>query len=189
MNFNSFLRGIAIWLLPVLFLWWIATPVYNLFLTTATNNLLKISESHNETSVKRYDKHNLLVYRTDYQGKTSTGHVGSIRVTDAQFNWVLTAVLFLAVPGVKFRERLQALGWATLALVFFHLVLLFFFVKFILATQLGAWSTANYSSFWQNFWGLGKHLLDLPFKFAMPLVLWVLFFYDKIRKTAIEGTA
>ena len=45
-------------------------------------------------------------------------------------------------------------------------------VKFIYATQLGAWSAENYGSWGQNFFGLGKHLLDLPFKFALPLLLW-----------------
>ena len=39
-------------------------------------------------------------------------------------------------------------------------------MKFVYATQLGAWSLAHYGAFARNFWGLGKHLLDLPFKFV-----------------------
>ncbi len=181
MNFNQFLKGLAIWLIPVVLVWLLVTPYYNLFLTTATNNVLRLSEIGNKTSVRRHDDHHLLINRTDLKLKTSTGHVGSVRVTDVQFNSLLMALLFLAVPGVPFKRRMQALGWAMLALVFFHIILLFFWVKFTLATQLGSWSSENFSSLWQNFWGLGKHLLDLPFKFAMPLVLWVVFFFDKIR--------
>ena len=181
MDFRQFLKRLAIWVVPVVLFWYVLTPVYNVFLTSATNNLYRLTESPNETSVKRYDKHNLLIYRTDIQGRTSTGHVGSIRVTDVQFNWLLTAMLFLAVPGVALRERLRTLGWASLFLACFHLLLLFFFVKFWLATQMGGWSASHFTPFWQNFWGLGKHLLDLPFKFAMPLVLWMACFYAQLR--------
>ena len=77
---------------------------------------------------------------------------------------------------MPWRERLANLGWAVLIAVFFHLLLLFFFVKFVYATQLGAWSLAHYGAFARNFFGLGKHLLDLPFKLALPLVLWAAFY-------------
>ena len=53
---------------------------------------------------------------------------------------------------------------------------LLFWVKFIYTTQLGEWSAAHWSAWQINFWGLGKHLLDLPFKFSLPLLLWAGFY-------------
>jgi hypothetical protein len=47
-------------------------------------------------------------------------------------------------------------------------------------TQLGAWSAAHYGTFGQNFWGLGSHLLDLPFRFALPLILWAVFYFERL---------
>ena len=55
-----------------------------------------------------------------------------------------------------------------------------FWVKFVYATQLGSWSAANYGPWQQNFWGLGKHLLDLPFKFSLPLLLWAGFYLRQL---------
>ena len=76
--------------------------------------------------------------------------------------------------------RLSNLGWAALITVSFHLVSLFFYVKFAYATQLGSWSLEHYGPFARNFYGLGKHLLDLPFKFALPLLLWCGFYLGSV---------
>ncbi len=53
-------------------------------------------------------------------------------------------------------------------------------MKFTYATQLGAWSVAHYGSFAQNFWGLGKHLFDLPFKLTLPFLLWAVFYLREL---------
>src|SRR6185295_10256761 len=98
--------------------------------------------------------------------------IHSFRVTDVHFHLVMLMALFLAVPSVSWRRRGENLGWALLAVVFFDIALVFFRVKFVYATGLGAWSLAHYGTFARNFWGLGKHLLDLPVKFALPLLLW-----------------
>src|SRR5262249_54983166 len=56
------------------------------------------------------------------------------------------------------------------------IVLVAFIVKAAYATRLGAWSAAHYGVFARNFWALGKHLLDLPLKLALPLLLWCAFY-------------
>ena len=38
----------------------------------------------------------------------------------------------------------------------------------------------HYGAIRRNFWGLGKHLLDLPMKLALPLALWVGFYYPRL---------
>jgi hypothetical protein len=59
-------------------------------------------------------------------------------------------------------------------------------VKFVYATQLGDWSMSHYGAFARNFWGLGKHLMDLPFKLALPLVLWAAFYFEPLMG-AVRG--
>jgi len=81
---------------------------------------------------------------------------------------------------VPWRQRWANLGWALLVAVFFHLLLVLLWVKFTYATQLGAWSLAHYGPLARNFWGLGKHLLDLPVKLALPLVLWAAFYLRRL---------
>ena len=95
-----------------------------------------------------------------------------MRVTDIHFPLVLLIALFLAPPDVPAAERFANLGYALLITLFFEVIDLFFWVKFAYATQLGQWSAAHYGPFARNFWGLGKHILDLPVKLALPFALW-----------------
>ena len=181
---SRFVRGVLLWLVPVVLAWLVATPFYNRFLTEAAENLVKLSESPNVTRLSVTQKHYFMIFRSDYPA--AGGQVTSVRVTDTHFPLVMLGAFFLAVPGVGWRKRLEALGWAVLLSVFFHLLSLFFWVKFVYATQLGEWSAARYGVFAQNFWGLGKHLLDLPFKFAFPLILWAFFYLRLLLPSARE---
>ncbi|MEM7585743.1 MAG: hypothetical protein AAF560_20300 [Acidobacteriota bacterium] len=173
-----FLGGILIWILPVAALWWYATPVYNMFLTNSAENLVRLTERPKVTRLLEHDKHHLVITRTDFA--TARGWLDSVRTTDVHFPLIMLGAFFLAVPGVSWKQRFENLGWAALISVFFHIFSLFFWVKFVYATQLGEWSAEHYTVFWQNFWGLGKHLIDLPFKLAMPLLLWTAFYFSKL---------
>lgn len=170
--YRRFLRNLLLWLVPVVVVWLAVTPVYNRVLLAAGGGLVALVESPNVTELlpAYEDPHYALVHRLDFP--PARRRAGSFRLTDLHFHLVLLGVLFLAVPGVPWRERLENLGWALLVAVAFHLVLVLFQVKFIYATQLGPWSADNYGPFARNFWGLGKHLLDLPFKLGLPLALW-----------------
>ena len=53
-------------------------------------------------------------------------------------------------------------------------------MKFVYATQLGSWSLANYGAVARNLYGMGKHLLDLPIKLALPLILWASFYFGRL---------
>jgi len=172
------IRNILLWIVPVWLVWTLLTPVYNRFLKTAAENLLLLTESPNVSSLLVQDPHTTHIRRRDFPPSRSL--VGTVRVTDLHFHLVLLAALFLAVPDVPWRERLANLGWAVLISVFFHLLLLFFWVKFVYATQLGSWSLAHYGPFARNLFGLGKHLLDLPFKLSLPLILWAAFYIGRM---------
>ncbi len=186
MSFSSrtwslrFIRNLLLWLIPAAIVWALATPFYNQFLARATESLLRIVESPDVSSFMPRDAHYAVITRADLKSK---GLLYSIRVTDTHFPVVLTMALFLAVPGIRLSHRFSRLGWALLFSAFFHLISLFFYVKFAYATQLGAWSAEHYSSFAQNFFGLGKHLLDIPFKLALPVILWTTFHLDLISNS------
>ncbi|HVS03279.1 MAG TPA: hypothetical protein VMT16_10965 [Thermoanaerobaculia bacterium] len=172
-------RNLLLWLPPVALVWLLVTPYYNLFLTHAAENLVRLTERPDVTRLQTHDRHHLVITRT---GARVPGLPYSVRTTDVHFHLVLLGALFLAVPSVPWRQRLANLGWALLATVFFHLLDLLFWVKFVYATQLGAWSAARYGAFGQNFWGLGKHLLDLPVKLALPLALWGVAYLGELRR-------
>ena len=176
---NYFLKRAVLWVVPVIVLWWAITPLYNHFLTVSTQSLLRLTESPSVTTLQTHDRHNLVITRSDYP--TQKGKLASIQTTSVHFHLILMGILFMGIPGIPSKERFSNLGVSLLISVFFHLTLLFFYVKFIYATQLGSWSASHYGPFGQNFWGLGKHLLDLPFKFALPLILWLSFYFQELR--------
>ena len=182
---GRFALGVALWLIPVAFVWAMLTPFYNSFLTVSAENLVRLTESPRATRLLKHDKHHFVVTRTDVP--TTRSRFGSVRTTDVHFPLVMLGAFFLAVPGIAWRKRLENLGWATLISIFFHIVSLLFWVQFIYATQNDSWSAENYATWQMNFWGLGKHLLDLPFKFAMPLLLWTAFYLRELLPAPPRG--
>jgi hypothetical protein len=178
------IRNVLLALIPVWLVWMLLTPVYNRFLLISARNLVRLTESPNVTDLPRRDTHFAYVQRLDFPPAKSLVH--SFRVTDVHFHFVLLGALFLGVPRIRWRDRLGNFGWACLITVFFDIFLVFFYVKFVYATQLGDWSMSHYGSFARNFWGLGKHLMDLPFKLALPLVLWAAFYFEPLMG-AVRG--
>jgi hypothetical protein len=171
----SFLRNALLWAVPVALVWTLLTPFYNRFLLGSAQNLVRLTESPSVTDLLRKDDNFAYISRRDFPPSRSL--VNSFRVTDVHFHLLMLGVLFLAVPRIPWRRRLENLGWAFLITIFFDIILIFFYVKADYAARLGAWSLAHYGPFARNFYGLAEHLLDLPFKFAFPLLLWAGFYY------------
>lgn len=170
-----FVRNALLWVVPVVLLWTLLTPVYNRFLLGSAQNLVHLTEYPSVTDLMRKDNHFAYISRRDFPPSRTLVH--SFRVTDVHFHLIMLGVLFLAVPGIPWRRRLENLGWAFLITIFFDIFLIFFYVKSTYATQLGPWSLAHYGAFARNFWGQSAHVLDLAFKFALPLLLWAGFYY------------
>jgi hypothetical protein len=173
-------RNLLLWILPVVALWVLFTPFYNRFLALASERLTRAGEFPAVTRLAIQDTHQVVVTRSDVSGKD--GFIYRFRITDVHFNLILTIALFLAVPAVEGRRRAENLGWALLLSVLFHILVLFFYVKFVYSTQLGAWSNDHYGPVAQNLWGFGKHLLDLPFKLALPFMLWAGFYFADFQR-------
>ena len=167
-----------LWMVPVTVVWVLLTPSYNRFLEVGGENLTRLVESPNVTRLDPKDEHYTLISRLDFPPARET--VGQIRLTDLHFPVVLMTALFLAVPGVGWKERLSNLGYALVFTAVFHLVLVLFRVNFTYTTQLGEWSLETYGPVARNFWGLGKHVLELPVKLAMPLLLWAGFYVGEL---------
>jgi hypothetical protein len=179
-----FIRNVVLWLVPVALLWTLLAPVYNRFLLGSAENLAQWTESPNVTDLLRRDSHFAFISRRDFPPAKSLVH--SFRVTDVHFHLVMLGALFLAVPRIPWGKRLENLGWALLITVFFNIFLVFLYVKFTYATQLGAWSVAHYGPFARNFWGLGKHLFDLPFKLTLPFLLWTAFYLRELMTQVVR---
>ena len=175
---NRFVIGILLWLIPAAAAWLALTSLYNPFLTKAAENLVRLTESPSVTRLLVKPPHHFVITRTDVP--SAKGWLSSVRVTDTHFPLIMMLAFFLAVPGIPWKRKLENLAWACLILVFFHIFSLFLWVKFVYATQLGDFSAQNYSAFKQNFWGLAKHLADLPFKLGMPLMLWAAFYIREL---------
>jgi hypothetical protein len=168
-----FLRNVLLWLIPVWVVWALFTPFYNRLLLAGAQNLLHLSEYPSATQLLVQGTHDAVIARIEPPlGRLQHG----FRVTDIHFHLVLLAALFLAVPRVPWRERLGHLGWALLVTVFFDVFVVFSKVKVAYATQLGNWSLEHYGPLARNAWGLLHHLLDLPFKLALPFALWAAFY-------------
>jgi hypothetical protein len=172
-------RNALLWILPMALLWLLLTPSYNRLLAATGEILLHLGESPNTSRLYVRDTHILRIVRTDIGGGQKTLH--ETRLSDFHFDWILLGALLLATPGVPPARRVRALAWSAGVLLVFHLLLLVFYVESIYATGLGDWSARHYGALARNFWGLGKHLLDLPFKLGLPFALWAWFAFRQIE--------
>lgn len=171
-------RNVVLWALPTVLAWLALTPPYNLFLARAGESAARLTERPAVTRIDLSRGHEAVVSRSDTRAGGRLPY--RMRLTDVHFPLVLLVALFLAVPDVPWRERLANLGYALLVTALFHVVDVVFWVKFVYATQLGEWSLREYGPFARNFWGMGKHLLDLPVKLALPLLLWGWFYLGRL---------
>jgi hypothetical protein len=103
------------------------------------------------------------------------------------FHLVLTAALFLAVPRVPARRKLEALGWALFATVAFDVLAVVAETEATYAVRLGDWSLRHYGPWARNLYGLAGHLLGLPMKLALPFALWAGFHLRLLLGDPEEG--
>jgi hypothetical protein len=181
------IRHTLLWLVPVVLVWWWATPVYNRVLLSSAGRLLAVFERPAVTELVAKGDDDALIERRDFPPARAV--VYQFRVTDVHFHLLLLGALFLAVPGLPWRERLRNLLFAALITAAYDVLVVIFIVEFVYSTQLAAWSLAHYGALARNFFGLGKHLLDLPFKLALPLLLWCAFYLPRLRAAATASAA
>jgi hypothetical protein len=181
------MRNTLLWLVPAAILWVLATPIYNRQLLHIASGVLHVVERPAVTDLLPKGNDDAYVVRKDFPPARALAY--TFRVSDLHFHLILLAALFLGVPGIAWRERLGNLVIAAAVTVCYDILLVVFVVKFAYATQLGDWSLSHYGALARNFYGLGKHLLDLPFKLALPLLLWSVFYLPQMLQEPAETDA
>ena len=172
-----------LWALPVTVLVWVLiTPLYNRFLVVSAEGFVRMTEHPAQTHLDLREGEYAVASRRDFG--TRAHDVTRGRVTDTHFNALLLGAMFLAVPRITLSQRFGNLGWALLIAMFFHILLLSLLVKFTYATQMGDYSLAHFGTFARNAYGLLTQLMDLPFKFALPLILWTAFYLRRVPRAA-----
>jgi len=180
-------RNVLLLLPAAVALWLAVAPVYNRMLVNGGELLLHLGESPNQTRVYLREGRYAMVVRHDVSG--GQRFVAELTLADLHFNLILLVALFLAPPGVPWARRWRRLGLAALAGLAFHLALIVFRIESVYALELGEWSARHYGPVARNFWGLGKHLLDLPLKLGLPLLLWATFYLRLVLPARPEAAA
>ena len=139
------IRNTLLWMVPVAVAWWLATPVYNRVLLRSAGAILDLCEHPAVTDLPAKGDHDAYVVRRDFPPAHSL--VYPFRVSDVHFHLLLLGALFLAVPGIPWRERLGNLAVAVLITFAYDVLLVLFIVESAYATHLGAWSLAHYGAF------------------------------------------
>jgi hypothetical protein len=176
---RGLVRNLLLAIVPVAVVWYLVTPLYNRLLLGGAQTLLHWTENPDVTNLLPRDSQSAFIQRRDFPPSKSLVH--GFQLTDVHFHLILVVTLFLAVPGIAWRRRLENLAWAIGITVFFDVLLVFLIVKSEYATGLGAWSASHYGPFAQNAYGLLKHTMDLPFKLGLPFVLWAAFYFGDLR--------
>ncbi len=115
------------------------------------------------------DGRRVVIDRADFP---STSDRPALPADDLTFDVILLAALAGATPGL-FRDRaVRGLAVSCAVLFALHVAALVAAVESFYATQLGAWSAANYGAFARNFWGTATHFWRLAGCFAAPFLLW-----------------
>lgn len=171
-------RNLALTAPIAMLLWLMVSGFLSLFIAQAAERLTRIFERPAVTRIELSKGEDALITRADTRAHGRLPY--RVRVTDIHFPLVLLIAIFLATPDITPRERFGNLGYALVATLCFEVIDLFFWVKFVYATQLGEWSAAHYGPFARNLWGLGKHVLDLPVKLALPFALWAAFYLRQL---------
>jgi hypothetical protein len=174
----AFIRNTLLWIIPIAVVWTLASPIYNRMLLTWSGGVLHLFEHPRVTELLPKDAQDAYIQRLDFPPTKSL--VYAFRESDLHFPLILLGALFLGVPRVPWKERLANLVIAVLITAAFDVVLVFFYVKSCYANQLGDWSLTHYGAFARNFYGMGKHLFDLPLKLALPVLLWALFYFPRL---------
>ena len=149
--------------------WAAVRPVYNPALCACAQLISRFGEYPAASMVVLRDG-DALLGRSDMRANSDWL---KIPMTQIHFNLVPFLALVLALPkplgGGQWRRLLAALGLLALS----HALGLVWEMKALEALSMGAWSRANYSAIARNVYGTLRYFFNIPVTFALPLVLWV----------------
>ena len=171
-----------LWALPVTVLVWVLiTPLYNRFLVVSAESFVRMTEHPAQTHLDLREGEFAVASRRDFG--TRAHDVTRGRVTDTHFNVLLLGAMFLAVPRITLCNASKSvLGAADRDVLPHPLALAAGQVH--LRHSNGRLQPAHFGPFARNAYGLLTQLMDLPFKFALPLILWTAFYLRRVPRAA-----
>ncbi|MGV8041885.1 MAG: hypothetical protein AB2L07_18105 [Thermoanaerobaculaceae bacterium] len=157
-------------------LWLAVRSGYNTALTSTAQGLCRLFEQPPVTQVTS-DGEAAIIGRSDMRADS-----GRLRypLTQIHFNLIPALALVLALPGWRRPDGWQRLATMLLLLVISHVLSLVWHVQYFFATGLGPWSLANYGAVSREVLGGLRYFFDIAVTFALPLLLWVGFFHERV---------
>ncbi len=168
-DLSRFLKRLPLALVAAVAIWAVARPVYNPALCACAQTIARLGEIPPASMIVLRGS-DALLGRNDMRADSDWL---KIPMTQVHFNLVpfLALVLSLAHPlsGGHWKRLLVAIGLLALS----HVLSLVWEIKALEALSMGAWSRANYSALARNVYGTLRYFFNIPVTFALPLVLWV----------------
>ncbi len=170
------LRRLPLAVLLAMGVWLAVRPFYNPALVWVTQGVARLLE-YPRATVITVDGSYAIIGRSD------------LRVDSGRLKYSLTQIHFNLVPFLAlclaFQGALKGGGWrrvagATGILAVSHVFTLLLQVKAFFAFNLGPWSAAHYSNLERDLIGGARYFFDIPVTFALPLLLWVAAYPDRV---------
>jgi hypothetical protein len=175
-DLRLFLTRLPFSLAVAVLLWAVVRPVYAPVLCATTQTLARLFEVPPASAVV-LQGNDALLGRSDLRADSGWLKFPLVQI---HFNLVPFLALALALPhplaGRGWRRLLASLAVLAAA----HALSLLFQLKFLEAFSMGPWSRANYSDFARNVYAALRYFFDIPVTFALPFVLWVASYPDKV---------
>lgn len=179
-DLRAFVRRLPVALAAAVAIWFAVRPAYEPALCAAAQAVARFGEVPAASLVVRQGS-NALLGRSDM--RSDSGWL-KFPLTQIDFNLVPFLALVFALPGWLagrgWRRLLAALG----VLVVSHVLGLVWQVKALEGLAMGPWSRATYSDLARNVYGTLRYFFEIPVTFALPLVLWVGAYPEKVFKLA-----
>jgi hypothetical protein len=177
-DLRVFLKRLPLALAAAIAIWFAVRPVYNPALCASAQWLARFGEFPAASLVVQQGN-DALLGRSDMR---ATSEWLKFPLTQIDFNLVPFLALVFALPGWLagrgWRRLLAALG----VLAASHVLGLVWQIKALEALSMGPWSRATYSGLARNAYGTLRYFFDIPVTFALPLVLWVGAYPEKVFK-------
>jgi hypothetical protein len=175
-EFGAFLRRLPLAALAAVLIWFAVRPVYYPALCSVAQFVERIYEVPKVAQITP-DRDGALLGRSDLRSDSARVRLS---LTQVSFNLIPFLALVFALPGA-----LKGRGWRAFAtglglVAASHVLGLIIHLRFFYVFSLGAFSRATYSDLERNVVGAMRIFYDIPITFALPLLLWVGLFSDRV---------
>ncbi|HVN75022.1 MAG TPA: hypothetical protein VMT19_01810 [Thermoanaerobaculaceae bacterium] len=175
-DLRAFLIRLPAALAAAVAVWFLVRPLYNPALCAVAQEIARFGERPAASMVVLRDN-DALLGRSDLRANSEWL---KLPMTQLHFNLVPFLALVLALPaplsGGHWRKLLVALGVLALS----HALGLVWELKALEALSMGPWSRATYSDLARNVYGTLRYFFNIPVTFALPLVLWVAVYWERV---------